>query len=140
MLAVNATVMSQAPQSVGSPTQRFGEDSSGNPPGAPATDPSEGDPAVGEILSLLGDEYVCDLLRALDEGPKPARQLAGECNMSRATAYRRLEELTDSGLVAATLRVEADGHHRKEFRLVFEGLEVQLGSDGLDGAVHLAPT
>jgi len=99
----------------------------------PTDDASE--VAVDELLSLLGDEYACDILRALADEPRPARALIEECGMSRPTVYRRLDRLTDAGLVEARTAIARDGHHRKEFSLVVDEIELRVGADGIDGRV-----
>lgn len=93
---------------------------------------------VAEVLDLLADDYVCDLLRALDGEPMAARELAEACGMSRATVYRRLDRLTAAGLVDAEMCLAHDGHHRQRFRLIIDELEVSIGADGLDGVVRVA--
>lgn len=85
-----------------------------------------------DVLSLLGDEYVTDIVEALADGPKPARVLADRCGMSRATVYRRLERLSDVGLVTSRPAIERDGHHRQQFRLVLDELQIEIGEDGFD--------
>ncbi len=89
-------------------------------------------------LDVLSDEYACRLLAALEEGPRGARSLAESCDMSRATAYRRLERLESLGFVTTEMAYDADGHHRKRFRLTLEELHLEVGTDGVDGSVSLA--
>lgn len=100
---------------------------------------SDDSPAIAfdELFALLGDEYVADILQALSSGEMPARTIADECDMSRPTVYRRLERLTEAGVVASRLRPESDGHHRQQFRLVLEGVAVQFREDGFDGRVRV---
>ncbi|WP_191906211.1 MULTISPECIES: winged helix-turn-helix domain-containing protein [unclassified Haloarcula] len=93
--------------------------------------------AFDELFALLGDEYVVDILQALSSDEMPARAIAEECDMSRPTVYRRLERLTEAGVVASRLHPESDGHHRQQFRLVLEGVAVQFREDGFDGRVRV---
>lgn len=93
---------------------------------------------VGTALEVLGDEYACRILATLDGGAMGAADLAQACDMSRATAYRRLERLEEVGFVVSEMAYDADGHHRKRFRLAFEELTLQVGGDGVDGSVSLA--
>lgn len=93
--------------------------------------------AVDELLDLLGDEYVTDILQALSGGEMPARSIADECGMSRATVYRRLDRLTEIGVVASHLKPESDGHHRQEFRLVLKEVAVRFREDGFDSRVRV---
>lgn len=91
---------------------------------------------VGELLDLLGDEYACSLLRALETAPRTARELADRCGISRPTVYRRLNRLAAAGIVAERDRLASDGHHPTEFRLVADTFEFELGPEGIDGHVR----
>jgi DNA-binding HxlR family transcriptional regulator len=104
---------------------------------SPVASESTPEPELNEVIDLLGDDYVCDILRALEPGPKAARDLADQCGMSRPTVYRRLDRLTAAGLVEARMSLAQDGHHRHEFHLVFDELEVQIREDGIDGRVRV---
>ena len=108
-----------------------------SPSASTQTDDEPTDVAADELLELLGDEYACEILRALEDGPLPARAIVEDRDMSRPTVYRRLDRLTEAGIVEARLRPERDGHHRQEFRLVVAEVEFEVGTDGIDGRVHL---
>lgn len=88
-----------------------------------------------ELLALFGDEYTCDILTTLEEGPKPARTLADECGMSRPTVYRRLNRLADAGLVDERLQYAPDGNHRTEFQLAITTVTFDVGTDGFTGRI-----
>jgi len=116
-----------------------------DPPGLDSESPIAGegtsspdpDVEVEALLDLLGDEYACAIIRALADGPRTARDLTGQVEMSRPTVYRRLDRLRDAGIVRSTTRPETDGHHRQEFHLVVDGIQLQLCADGIDGTVSV---
>lgn len=89
-----------------------------------------------ELLSLLGDEYTCEILRALGDCPMAARELVEATGMSRPTAYRRLDRLTDAGLVEESIQVAPDGHHRTEFLLAVESIEFELAPGEVSGEIR----
>lgn len=95
---------------------------------------------VDELLGLLSDEYACRILCALDDEPRSADELVAQCEMSRPTVYRRLEQLTDAGIVDARLTPSAEGHHKREFRRTLAGLSVRIREDGVDGTVRSTHT
>lgn len=99
---------------------------------------SSPDVAFDELLALLADEYACDILRALDDGPMPARTLVETCGMSRPTVYRRLDRLTAAGVVEARMQPDRDGHHRQVFHLVLDEIEFQVRADGINGTVRVS--
>ena len=97
---------------------------------------SESGVATGELLSLFGDDYTCEILRSLASGPASARAIVETTGISRPTVYRRLDRLSDAGLVGERLAVSADGHHRTEFRLLVERVAFEVAADGIDGHVE----
>jgi DNA-binding HxlR family transcriptional regulator len=91
-----------------------------------------------DVLELLGDEYACRILTALDAEPLPAVDLVERCDASRSTVYRRLDRLEAVGLVETSLRPERDGHHRTVFHLVVDEIRLRVGADGVDGRIAVA--
>jgi predicted transcriptional regulator len=86
---------------------------------------------AGEFLSLLGDEYTREILTTLGDQSLPAREIVDRSSVSRPTVYRRLDRLEEAGLVETTMSLHPDGHHRKEFRIVVERVELRPGDDAL---------
>jgi Transcriptional regulators len=86
------------------------------------------------VLSLLSDDHARDILAATREGPAPAREIADQLNLSRATVYRRLNRLEKAGLVDSSLALHSEGHHRKQFRATVDGVSLALGDGGLSFA------
>jgi len=91
-----------------------------------------------ELLALFGDDYACQILQTLRDGSMPARALVEATGMSRPTVYRRLNRLTDAGIVEEHLQVASDGHHRKEFRLTVDSVAFEVTPDGIDDTVGAA--
>jgi predicted transcriptional regulator len=109
-----------------------------SPPLRPPADPTSrrsggSEPTVDadEFLSLLGDEYTREILTTLGEQSLPAREIVDRSTVSRPTVYRRLDRLEEAGLVETTMSLHPDGHHRKEFRIVVERVELRPGDDTL---------
>lgn len=96
-------------------------------------------PATDRLLASLDAEYAREILEAIRTDPKPARELAAECDASRATVYRRLNDLEEAGLVASWTVHDPDGHHRTVFEATFESVTVDLGVDGLSVSVATEP-
>lgn len=84
-----------------------------------------------ELLSLLGDEYAREILTTLGDQSLPARDIVDRSNMSRPTVYRRLNRLEEAGLVETRMSLHPDDHHRKEFQVVVEELELRPRDDTL---------
>jgi len=84
-----------------------------------------------EVLSLLSDEYALEMLNVLVEESLSARTLSERLDMSRATVYRRLDRLESAGVIQSSLAVDPQGHHRKQFSVVVDRLQVMFRSDGV---------
>jgi HTH domain. len=70
------------------------------------------------------------------ERPRTGRELVEATNVSKATVYRRLDRLQAAGIVDARLKLDTDGHHRKQFHTTAESIQVGLGPDGLAASVE----
>jgi len=115
-----------------------------NPPEFPSTVPStaseradHGVPvAADELLELLGDEYTYRVFEAVVEQPRTGREIMDTTGVSKATVYRRLEELEEAGLVESTLNIAEDGNHCKQFHAVVSSIQVRFDNDGFTASVE----
>lgn len=87
------------------------------------------------LLELFGDERVCEILCHLESEPLTAPELIDRCEVSRPTVYRRLDRLTDAGVVDATERIGDDGRVRRVFSLTLGTVEFRISPSGIDGTV-----
>lgn len=115
-----------------------------NPPEFPSTVPStvsertdQQTPVdVDTLLELLGDEYTYRVLEAVVEQPRTGREIMEATEVSKATVYRRLEELEEAGLVESTIHLAKDGNHCKQFHAVVSSIRVEFDEDGLTADVE----
>ncbi|GAB6860163.1 helix-turn-helix domain-containing protein [Haloplanus litoreus] len=90
-----------------------------------------------ELFDLLGDEYTRRVYETITDQPRSGRAVAEAADVSRATAYRRLNELRNAGLVRAEMMICDDGHHKERFEAVATSLSVSL-DDGIETRVDVA--
>ena len=100
-------------------------------------DGTESRPTATELLDLFGDEYTRRVFEAVSERPRGGRAVAEAADVSRATAYRRLNELRDAGLVTSEHRIAADGHHREQFAATARHLSISLDDGDIEASVSL---
>lgn len=109
------------------------------PPESPGEDaPRDGlcrDKDAESLLELLGDEYTQRVLAAIGDGARTGRELIDCADVSKATAYRRLDELQDAGIVTSTVRIDPNGHHCEQYELAINQLAISFGPDGFDVSV-----
>jgi predicted transcriptional regulator len=91
-----------------------------------------------ELLDLFGDEYTRRVFEAVSEQPRGGRAVAQAADVSRPTAYRRLNELQDAGLVTSEYHVASDGHHRERFSASARHLSVSLDDGNIEAAVNFS--
>ncbi|ELZ79122.1 ArsR/SmtB family transcription factor [Haloferax larsenii] len=88
------------------------------------------EPELSEILDILSDEYARDILAATSIKPMSAQQLATQCEMSKPTVYRRVEQLQEYGLIEEQTKVQKSGNHYKVYAATLSefSLELDVGS------------
>lgn len=99
------------------------------------TDPQ---PTTAELLDLFGDEYTRRVFEVVSERPRCGRAVAEAADVSRATAYRRLNELREAGLVTSEHLIATDGHHREQFSATARHLSVSLDDGDIEADVALS--
>lgn len=99
-------------------------------------EPEERSVDAAELLALLGDEYTRAVLEALADAPRSGREIIEETGFSKATVYRRLDQLDDAGLVTSRTELDPDGHHRERFEPTFDGATCRFGPEGIETTLH----
>lgn len=98
--------------------------------------PSDGKTVRGDdaesLLQLIGDEYTQRVLAAFGDEAVTGRELIERAEVSKATAYRRLDDLQEVGLVESTLHIDPDGHHCEQYQLAVSELAVSFGADDFE--------
>jgi len=95
------------------------------------------DLSATELFELFGDEYTRRVYRTITEQPRSGRAVAEAADVSRATAYRRLNDLREAGLVRTEMMICDDGHHKERFEPVATSISLSLG-DGIGATVDAA--
>jgi predicted transcriptional regulator len=99
--------------------------------------PEEIDLSASELFELFGDEYTRRVYETITEQPRSGRAVAEAADVSRATAYRRLNDLRDAGLVRTEMMISDDGHHKEQFEPVPTSVSISL-DDGIGAMVRVA--
>lgn len=127
-------------------TEDTGRDRSGSPvaarPGTSDTRRRDShDDSPDDLLEVLGDEYTRTVLEAVLDRPRSGAEVADVTPVSKATAFRRLNELVDRGLVETKQCLDTnEGHHHKQYRAVIEAVSVTFGDDGIEISVETEPS
>lgn len=81
---------------------------------------------IEEILDTIGDEKARDVLAAISEEPRSAKELREALDMSLPTVYRRIETLEESDLVRSQTFVAEDGNHYEIYESNFDSTVIRL--------------
>ncbi|SFG92797.1 Helix-turn-helix domain-containing protein [Halopelagius inordinatus] len=93
------------------------------------------DPALGELLDVLSDEYARDILAATSIKPMSAQQLVDECEMSKPTVYRRVDRLQTHGLLEEQTKVRTSNNHYSVYAATLSEVSLTLESGSFEAAV-----
>lgn len=91
----------------------------------------EDDDEVQSVLHALHDGDCRAVLEATDEESLSASELADTCDLPLSTAYRKLDMLTETGLLAERTRLSPDGKHASEYVRVVDEVLVDA-DDGVE--------
>jgi DNA-binding IclR family transcriptional regulator len=86
---------------------------------------------IGELLDALEDVDCRAIIEATREETLSASEISEKCDLPLSTTYRKLEKLTDVGLLDEEIRLSRSGKHTSEYALSIEN--VQLSVDGENG-------
>ncbi len=93
------------------------------------------------VLTALEDPDCRALLEATAEEALTAGELTERCEIPRSTTYRKVEQLTEAGLLEEAVRLSSDGKHASEYRRTFEDVTVSLcESEGITVGLSQAIT
>jgi DNA-binding transcriptional ArsR family regulator len=84
------------------------------------------------VFTALEDPDCRKLLAATDDEALTAQELTNRCDVPRSTTYRKVELLTDAGLLEERVRLRADGKHASEYQRTFDGLVVSMDAGELE--------
>lgn len=96
----------------------------------------EEEPPIEEVLDTIGDELAREVLAAVSEESRPAKELADVCDLSLPTVYRRVETLQKYDLVREETRVASDGNHYKVYEANFDSTVISLDDDEFDVRIY----
>jgi DNA-binding transcriptional ArsR family regulator len=87
---------------------------------------SDGTADVDLVLSVLDDEGSRQLLLAADQH-RSAQELADLTGIPNSTVYRKLDRLSEAGLVDEQTMLRTDGKHTTTYRTDFEAIRIAHG-------------
>lgn len=109
----------------------------GDEPGEQTANAGEADdervraPLPDEVLELMSDPYSRAIIATAAEQPASVADIVKQCDMSTATAYRKVNQLVETGLLDEQVRIRPEGTNLSEFVLNVETIHVELAAGGV---------
>ncbi len=85
-----------------------------------------------ELLAVLNDADARAILEATSSEPKSAMELSDCCNLPSSTTYRKVDQLTELGLLEEQLVVKTTGHHVCTYELQLDSVNISLQNGVFD--------
>lgn len=85
-------------------------------------------PDLETVLDALHDEDCRTIITTLTE-PMTADEIAGVTDIPLSTTYRKLESLTEAGLIAEGIEMRSDGKHASQYMVAFDSVSIDLSED-----------
>ena len=90
---------------------------------------SSGDsPDLEGVIDAL-DDAGCREIIAILEAPKTVPEIADEADLPLSTTYRKLDRLTEAGLVRETVGVREGRHHKSRYVANFDSIGISLDDE-----------
>ena len=91
---------------------------------------TEADESLDAALDALSDPDCRQILATADE-PMTTCELADACDIALSTAYRKVERLNETPLLAEGVRFDPDGDHAAEYSRAVAGAALELTDAGV---------
>ena len=87
---------------------------------------------AGELLTALADEDCRTLLQAAAGEALSTSELSESCGLPLSTTYRKIDMLTEAGLLERRIRLCSSGKHTNEYVRCIDNLSLSLTGDHID--------
>jgi predicted DNA-binding ArsR family transcriptional regulator len=85
------------------------------------------------LFHAFDDDDCRAILTATTDGALTANEISDACDLPLSTAYRKLDQLTEAGLLDEQTRIRSSGSHASEYALSVDELVISLeGDSGLE--------
>jgi DNA-binding transcriptional ArsR family regulator len=101
----------------------------GREPGADANRTLVDAEEIEPLFAALEDGDCREILRATSTESLSASELSEACELPLSTTYRKVDALTEAGLLEENIRLSTSGKHTSEYSLRVENLQLTLGGE-----------
>jgi DNA-binding transcriptional ArsR family regulator len=87
---------------------------------------------IGSLLDALNDADARAICKATVESPRSAREIADTCDLSLSTTYRKLDALTEAGLLEEHTEVKTTGNNVNKYALRLDSVRISIRDGTFD--------
>ena len=87
------------------------------------------DPDLCSVLAALTDDDCRDIVESLTQ-PRSAQEISETCNIPLSTTYRKVNMLSDAGLVDERIDIRRGSKHTKRYEPNFDRVNISLTEEG----------
>lgn len=84
------------------------------------------DTTIQTLLGVLNDADARAILEATVDGSKSAAELSEACEIPLSTTYRKVDSLTQAGLLDEHLDVHTSGNHIRKYTLRLDSIHLSI--------------
>lgn len=101
--------------------------------GGPGGDQTEltADDAVESLFGTLEDSDCRSIIEATTNEALSASELAERCDLPLSTTYRKVDQLTEVGVLEERVRLSRSGQHTSEYALRIDSLQLSVDNTGI---------
>lgn len=85
---------------------------------------------ITDLLDVLDDPDCRAVLEVTGDEPLSAKEIVECCEIPSSTAYRKIEQLVEAGLLREGIRVRSSGKHASEYRRSVDQVALSIDDDG----------
>lgn len=84
---------------------------------------------INQVLDALEDKDCRDILEVTTEEALSASELSEVCGLPLSTTYRKLEKLTETGLLDERVRLSTSGKHTSEYAVDVSDIQFSIDAE-----------
>jgi len=87
---------------------------------------------IATVFDSLNDSDACAIMQALDDAALSAKEISDHCELPMSTTYRKLNQLSDLGLLEENTEISLEGKHVSTYRRSIDNIEITITDDGFE--------
>jgi DNA-binding transcriptional ArsR family regulator len=84
------------------------------------------------LFDSLNDEDACAIMKTLDETSLSAKEVSERCELSMSTTYRKLNQLSEVGLLEEQTEITLEGKHLTRFHRCIDTIAITITDNGFE--------